>query len=665
MKKITLLFLLLMLLLGYTSTIAEAGGPLVVKGGMAITYGTRPLNYRYDKGPCGMFSNSEVIAIIESLFSDWESVSTSTITFEQDSPGTLDFDVTDQNFDSILNSPSLLGFTPVIFDTDGKLFDAFLGQGAGNSVLGVAGPITVNSGTFVNQIAESQAIFNGKFVNGTDTFSDPESSTDAFKGTIIHEFGHGFGLDHAQINIEAIKPGATQADKESVPLLFPIAVNDLFGILTDDVSQASLLYPNFAELDKGFGQIDGFVFRSDGMTAIQGANVIARNVSDPKLTAISCVSDYLIENNGRYTLFAVPAGDYKVEIEPIDLSFTGGSGVGPFTESKSDKSFQSPVPKGFYTGPDKPITTDESQALIIMVAAGQKIEGQNIIASTSVTTSGGSSTTSSTSGGIVAESEPNDTVDGAQAVQLPVTISGSAAASDDGEIELSSDTGSSVVISDLFKFTLTSTASINALLMSDSSDDLNDLDLVLLDEFATDILDASSQSGTDDELISKSLQPGTYLLGVGAFSGATSYTLEITIIGEGGNPAITLSSPSAFIPKAKGKNKFMIKVNAFNFDSKSTCEVSTSDNVEVMIRPSIFMLGGKKTSAKVKFALPRPEALRVLEQGTNETLTISIICTNGASDETDISVTGDLSSSFRTNEACESQHRTYRYIRKK
>lgn len=625
---------------------ALAGGPLVVKGGMAITYGTRPLKYRYDKGMLGQFSNTEAIAIIESLFADWENVETATITFEQDSPGTLDFDVTATNFDSILNSPSLLGFTPIVFDEDGSLLDAFLGLGAGSSVLGIAGPITVNSGPLVNEIAESQAIFNGRFVNGVDTFSDPESSINAFKGTIIHEFGHGFGLDHAQINVEAIKPGATQEVKETVPLLFPIAVNELFKIFTDDAAQTSLLYPNFAKLDKGFGTIEGFVFRSDGKTPVQGANVIARNIADPKLTAVSCVSDYLIENNGRYTLWQLPAGDYRIEIEPIDLSFTGGSGVGPFAETKSDKSFQNPVPKGFYTGPGLPISPNESDALIIMVMAGDSIKGQNIIAST--TLGGGSSTTSS-GGTTTDEGEPNDTISSAQKVNLPVTITGSASVADDGEIELTSDTGSSVVISDLFEFTLTSGASINAVLMTSSTSDDDDLDLVLLDEFATDILDASSQTGKADELISKSLSPGTYLIGVGAFTGSASYTLEITLITEGGDPVITLSAPEAFVPKAKGRNKFKIMAKAFNFDSKTTCEVTTSTNVTVMVRPSIFMLKDGRNK-KIKFKLPRSEAISIIDSSESKVLTISVICANGASDEADIIITPNIDFSLRTRQ---------------
>ena len=203
MKKTFTIFFTILAFITTSQCISYAGGPLVVKGGMAITYGTRPLLYRFDKGPLGMFSNSEAVALIQDLFNDWEAVTTSEVKFKQDSPGFLDFDVTASNFDSILNAPDLLGYTPVIFDDDGSVLDAFLGAGAGSSVLGLAGPITVSAGPLVNQIAESQGVFNGRFVDGNS--ANGESSVDSFKGTVIHEFGHGQGLDHAQINVEAIR----------------------------------------------------------------------------------------------------------------------------------------------------------------------------------------------------------------------------------------------------------------------------------------------------------------------------------------------------------------------------------------------------------------------------------------------------------------------------
>ncbi len=643
MNKIIKLLALILTLLVITQSFAYANGPLVVKNGKAITYGSRPFLYRYDQGTLGMFSNAQAVTLIEDLFKDWEAVKTAMISFQQDSPSSLDFDVTATNFDSILNSNDLLGYSPIVFDTDGSLLNTFLGSGAGNSVLGLSGPITVSAGPLAGQIAESQAIFNGRFVNGVDTTSDPESTVDSFMGTIIHETGHGIGLDHSQINVEAIKAGSSQGLRDQVPLMFPVAVNDLFLIRRDDASGISLLYPNSSELSS-FGSIEGKIFRQDGNTPVLGANVIARNVNDPKLEAVSCVSDFLIQSNGFYKLVAVPPGQYTIELEPIDLSFTGGSGVGPYTNSKSDKSFQNPVSKGYYTGPNKPITPNIDNALIVTVTTGQSIKDANIIASetttsTSSTSSSSSSTSSSGTPTDINEIEPNDSVDQAQVFTPPANISGNVSKSDSGELELMSDSGASIIISDLFKFTLTQTDSINALLSFSGTTD-SDLDLILFNNDGSEILDSSSQNGLSDELISTSLPAGTYILGVGAFGGNASYTLAVS--NSNVASSLLLNGPSAVLLSDLGGNKFTITANATGFTSTTMCMVTRS-NPEV-IKPKVksFMLSPSRITKNIKFKVPLIQAIDIINSQTDETVTVSVICTNGASDEFDVLLTSDL-----------------------
>ena len=669
MKNLTILLTLIITVFVMFQSFAYANGPLVVKNAMAVTYGTRPFLYRYDKGSLGMFSNAEAISLIEELYKDWEAVGTAMITFQQDSPGSLDIDVTANNFDPILNSNSLLGYSPIVFDTDGSLLNAFLGNGAGNSVLGLSGPITVNSGPLANQIAESQAVFNGRFVNGINTPSDPESTVNSFMGTIIHETGHGIGLDHSQINVEAIKPSSGQEIRDVVPLMFPVAVNDLYLIRRDDAAGISLLYPNSTGLS-GFGSIEGKIFRQDGTTPVLGANVIARNLTNPNLEAISCVSDFLTQSDGFFKFFAVPPGQYTIEIEPIDLSFTGGSGVGPYTTSKTDKSFQNPVPKGYYTGPNNPITTDKTQAFLVNVTAGQTIKDVNILASqtstssstssstsgstSSSSTSGSSSSTTSTSSSSsgpaeVNETEPNNSVNQAQVITIPVTILGNAAKGDPGELELSTQDNESVLVSDLFKFTLTEPDVINALLTFPIGSSDSDLDLILFNEDGSEIIDASSQNGKTNELVSTVLQSGTYLLGVGAFSGSTSYELSISKnSGSAGVPSITLAGPSTIVLSDQGMNKFNITADGLNFTSKTTCKIQKSNPTLLKNEIKSFMLTPVRTSKKVKFKIPFAKAIDQINNQTEETVTISVICSNGASDEFDILITPNVESVTET-----------------
>ena len=292
------------------------------------------------------------------------------------------------------------------------------------------------------------------------------------------------------------------------------------------------------------------------------------------------------------------------------------------------------VPAGFYTGPNLPITTDETMALIVMVSAGQTIDNVNIIGSTTV------SSTSSSSGSLtnINETEPNDSIDQAQAVNPPVKISGNASVNDQGEIELTSDTGASVVISDLFRVVLPTSGTLTAKLSILSSSLDNDLDLVLFSNNASDILDSSSQTGNVEELISKSLKAGTYLLGVGAFNGSSQYELEITTELSGDTPIISLSAPEAVLIKQNGNTKVKVMVEGTNFSSKSNCDifVSNENDITLKAKPSFFSLTPKATRKKFKIILPFAEGQNITNNGAGENVSVNVTCDNGANDEINI-----------------------------
>lgn len=388
-NKYVLLFAIAITLI--ISLPSYSGGPLTVRKGKAITYKKKPFVYRYDLGNLGMFSNQEAVDLSESLFSIYEDIPTSTIVLKQDSPGFLKEDLTADNIGNIIQPKTimdLVGYTPIIFDDDGSILDLFAGSGASNQILGFAGPVLTILNNGKVKIDESRVVLNGKAVNGVIGIPGDNIDVDenTFKTTVLHEVGHAIGLDHSQINDEALlspDPGV----RETVPLMFPVALSSKFDLRRDDISSVSLLYPNESELAK-FGQIKGFVFQADGKTPVLGANIIARNVNDPENEAISCVSDFLTRKTGEFNLFAVPPGDYKIEIEPINTRFVGGSGnagsgVGPYATSLSDESFASFVPEGFFTGFNLPVTSEEDKALIVMVMAGEVVEDILVIANTS------------------------------------------------------------------------------------------------------------------------------------------------------------------------------------------------------------------------------------------------------------------------------------------
>jgi hypothetical protein len=151
-----------------------------------------------------------------------------------------------------------------------------------------------------------------------------------------------------------------------------------------------------------YGTISGFIFFSDGITHVQGLNVIARRVDDPstvvdesKRIAVSVVSGFEFTGNpgqaitgdnsagsplgsrnpaliGYYEI-PVPPGTYTVQTENLDASFTGGSRVGPLdppaiTYGASEYWHQ------YESAFDDPSKRDP-----LTVQAGQKLSNINLI----------------------------------------------------------------------------------------------------------------------------------------------------------------------------------------------------------------------------------------------------------------------------------------------
>ncbi len=126
------------------------------------------------------------------------------------------------------------------------------------------------------------------------------------------------------------------------------------------------------------------------------------------------------------------------------------------------------------------------------------------------------------------EREPNNSPNTAQLIGIPATISGNVSTSDKGDITLNTDSGESLILSDLFKFVISKRTIFKAQLTIESNSNEDDLDLVLLDSKGRRIISSSSTPGNVSETITKTLRPGTYLLGVGAFTGSSSYRLSLS-----------------------------------------------------------------------------------------------------------------------------------------
>ena len=636
-QLITIVFLLLIIQLP-----TYAGGPFysTVKDGMALTYNSKPLIYRFDQGPLGMFSNSEAIEIVKDIFKIWEDVETANLKFQQDNPSTIGFDVNGTNFEPILRPTQFLGYTPIVFDHDGAVNQAV--YGSANVAVAFAGPLLGS-----DEILESQIVINGRLVDGISNSDNPEVTLEFFKIAVLHEIGHALGLDHSQINKEADNLGASQEIIDSVPIMFPYppANSRLLKLKRDDISAISLLYPDQTKLNT-FASIEGKVLRQDGITPVQGANVIARNIDDPLNEAVSCVSDYLIDNSGSFTLFALPPGSYTVEVEPIDFHFSSFSTVGPFTMTETDISLQNEVLKGFYNDTTMSLTRNKNEASLFTLNGGEKISDLNIITETNVLLNEPQQT--------IIETEPNDLTDASNLITIPTKVAGAVSSNDTEGINIVNDT---IKYSDLYKINIGNPTEILATLDIKSNFESNNLDLIIFNKDASQTIDLSNKEKSPKEVINIELQEGTYLIGVGAKTGLSNYTLTLTGIPAINTPGDALPGPTPtstpevtsntpeistdlpeFISLKNTSNKSIVfNVESFNFSEPSLCTISSLDK-SLKISFNSFLLDNINNTVTIQ-AKFKPKTIKAVRRFGTKPVSLGISCDNGASTEIIINIT--------------------------
>jgi hypothetical protein len=423
-RRVFSMFLSVFLSAGYL----EAGGPLIVTGSAAQNPGqafvwnvSTPIRYTVDGGPLSVtpagvtvIDNSQGLARVQSMFQNWQSVPTTSISYSYagkiTAPGlSSNGDVkTIQDFNAVMGTCNSGSQNPVIFDADGSLLRAL---GFDPLVIGFSG--TCKLDPIAGHILTAFVFLNGEFQDG---ISDPtnknyELTADQFDEAITHEMGHFSGLGHSQINLDLYQSGfagnCPLDELAGLPLMFPVEFCQsrksagLPILAPDDVAWISKLYPN-STYASSFGTISGFIFFSDGITHVQGLNVIARRVDDPSTPvnesqriASSVVSGFEFTGNpgqaitgdntggsslgsrnpaliGYYEIPVTP-GTYTVQTENIDASFTGGSSVGPLDPpALTYGAFE-------YWHPNESAFDDPSVKGSLVVQAGQKLSNINII----------------------------------------------------------------------------------------------------------------------------------------------------------------------------------------------------------------------------------------------------------------------------------------------
>ncbi|NOQ70238.1 MAG: hypothetical protein GQ573_09035 [Gammaproteobacteria bacterium] len=359
-KSVTIIFLSALVY----SNLTLAGGPLILEGPYghtAVTYQNPNITLHIESGDLGTRTNEATNIIVEDALNLWNNVNTSTINLKTEA---LNDDINFNNFDQYLPSPDDAFFNaddnlnPIIYDSDGKIIEAFFGNQS-EFIAGFAASFFTNNGSYFQ---EGYAVING---NTKEPLSDTE-----LKLLITHEIGHFFGLDHSQTNInnQETNSGFPQVcsttSKSNYPVMYPFICRD--GELhSDDISAVSALYPS-ANINNNYGILHGHFVNNSG-SPILGANIWAENIVSGETYSI--VSDYLRQGTGYYKLL-LPAGTYTLHANSINTLFYSGSGVGPYAETTTDASFTAPhpiTPQVNYLG------INESNEEIINIATNQSL----------------------------------------------------------------------------------------------------------------------------------------------------------------------------------------------------------------------------------------------------------------------------------------------------
>ena len=623
---------------------SSAGGPVSVVDGMAVVLNNDSFTYRYDSGKLGNLNNKEAIELVESALNIWREIKTSKLKIQQDAKQFIDYDINKLNFEKTIANAIKNNYSLVVFDNDGSILKSL------KQTSNIAGAgILIDQDEFIPELKLLKAktsiiVLNGLYLNGVKTKLDPEASIEDFKSVIIHELGHAFGLDHSQINIEALN------DKTiPVPAMFPVA-NNANGITIDDIASISLLYPDEEELKK-LGTIKGSVVTEEGKP-ILGTNVVAREITNPKVQAVSCVSDYLEKEDGSFILNALPPGKYRIEIEPIEPLFVAGSRVGPYTNNISDESFQFVSSKSFYSSLEMPTSKDEDKAQIFEIKEGDSITGINIITP------------------FEKEIEPNNTKNEAQEIFIPGTVKGQISRLESGDQRINVLDGFEftpiIEIKDYFKFQV-SEHTIARIVVSPIKKEepgvvsffsgvsfyLFDKEGRVLDFFTPNNINIKSslKDLPNKRIIQEILPKGEYILGVASeqldpnfVEGRENIAISNYKIG------ISLSNATEDIKKSKKLvltppdkitlNREMIdtpilNVSAENFAKATTCKIR-SKNKNIRFEPGRFLLDVGEQSKKVKVVTSSVSKLKAELKENIAIILVEVECANGVREDAGI-----------------------------
>ncbi len=282
---------------------SRAGGPAFIAGsgynpgveGQALIWASGSVQYFTDQGDLSpILTGAQADAFVATAFSVWTAIPGVALTASQG--GHLAKDVNGSNIetngDGVVTAPaditSSATGTPVgiVYDYDGTVTDAILGQGAGNledcftnAVYG--GPDNFST---AGNIVHALLVINGVCAATTAQLPDVQYRLIRILGRVV-----GLGWSQANLNVTTQNPPPTQADYAGFPVMHfkdPVScvpITICYPAPTvpvmDDMDALARLYPA-ASNPQPAGRIYGSVYftEASGNAAqpMQGVNVVAR-----------------------------------------------------------------------------------------------------------------------------------------------------------------------------------------------------------------------------------------------------------------------------------------------------------------------------------------------------------------------------------------------------
>jgi hypothetical protein len=203
-------------------------------------------------------------------------------------------------------------------DDDGLSTLGFLNEPSLDRVLASTGFLLDD---LTGELLESDIFFNAAF---------PWSAEDTgvanrwdLQTIAVHEIGHLNGLGHSALG-ETEPSGTGRRVLSTGAVMFPIALGlgDISArtLMPDDIAGISDIYPT-AQFSRTTGSISGHVTKSGA--GVFGAHVVAVNLANGQQ-----VGNFVLDDDGQFSIAGLKPGPYILRIEPIDdadlESFFGG-----------------------------------------------------------------------------------------------------------------------------------------------------------------------------------------------------------------------------------------------------------------------------------------------------------------------------------------------------